>query len=92
MNRRRREVHLPSRVMVSGVGAYLACCEAGLGIAQFPRYRIADALAKGALREILPDLPPPSLPVHVLYAPQRQLPARLRVFVDWLVELMGKQA
>mgnify|MGYP001598069888 CR=1 FL=1 len=92
VNRRRREVHLPSRVMVSGVGAYLACCEAGLGIAQFPRYRIADALAKGALREILPDLPPPSLPVHVLYAPQRQLPARLRVFVDWLVELMGKQA
>ena len=23
----------------------------------------------------------------VLYPPQRQMPARLRVFVDWLVEL-----
>jgi DNA-binding transcriptional LysR family regulator len=90
--RRRREVSLPARVTVSGVDAYLACCEAGLGIAQFPRYRLADALARGTLRELLPDSPPPSLPVHVLYAPQRQLPARLRVFVDWLVELMGRQA
>jgi LysR family transcriptional regulator for bpeEF and oprC len=90
VNRRRRAVSLPARVAVSGVDAYLACCEAGLGLAQFPRYRIADALAKGTLREILPELPPPSLPVHVLYAPQRQMPARLRVFVDWLVELLGK--
>lgn len=88
--RRRREVRLPSRVSVSGVDAYLACCEAGLGIAQFPRYRIAGLLANGALREILPAMPPPTLPVHVLYAPQRQMPARLRVFVDWLVELMAK--
>ena len=91
VNRRRREVSLPARITVSGVDAYLACCEAGLGIAQFPRYRIVDALASGTLREILPGLPPPSLPVHVLYAPQRQLPARLRVFVDWLVELMARQ-
>ena len=92
VHRRRREVSLPARVTVSGVDAYLACCEAGLGIAQFPRYRLADALVKGTLREILPDAPPPSLPVHVLYAPQRQLPARLRVFVDWLAELMARRA
>ncbi len=92
LHRRRREVSLPARVTVSGVDAYLACCEAGLGIAQFPRYHLADALAKGTLREILPDAPPPSLPVHVLYAPQRQLPARLRVFVDWLAELMARPA
>ncbi|MDO1529187.1 LysR substrate-binding domain-containing protein [Fulvimonas sp. R45] len=91
VKRRRREVHLPSRVTVSGVDAYLACCEAGLGIAQFPRYRIAGALAGGSLCELLPGLPPPTLPVHVLYAPQRQMPARLRVFVDWLVELMAAQ-
>lgn len=91
VRRRRREVHLPSRVSVSGVDAYLACCEAGLGIAQFPRYRVVDALLGGTLLELLPDSPPPSLPVHVLYASQRQMPARLRVFVDWLVELMAKQ-
>ena len=91
VGRKRREVMLPGRVTVSGVEAYWGCCEAGLGIAQFPRYRIADAMSKGQLKEILPSMPPPSLPVTVLYPPHRQMPARLRVLVDWLVEVIGKQ-
>ena len=89
--RKRREVMLPGCVTVSGVEAYRSCCEAGLGIAQFPRYRVADALANSQLKEILLSTPPPSLPVTVLYPPHRQMPARLRVFVDWLVEVMQKQ-
>ncbi|WP_266156318.1 LysR family transcriptional regulator [Dyella silvatica] len=89
VQRKLRQLALPSRVTVNGVEAYLACCEAGMGIAQFPRYRIADALAKGELCEILPAYPPPSLPVTVLYPPQRQLPPRLRVFIDWLIERMA---
>lgn len=88
VGKRRREVVLPSRVTVNGVDAYLGCCEAGLGIVQFPRYHLADALASGELVELLPDTPPPSLPLTVLYPPQRQMPARLRVFVDWLAELV----
>ena len=42
---------------------------------------------KAALRELLPDHPPPALPLTVLYPQQRQMPARLRVFIDWLAEL-----
>ncbi|GLQ89486.1 LysR family transcriptional regulator [Dyella flagellata] len=91
VGRKRREVTLPGQVTVSGVEAYMACVEAGLGIAQFPRYRVADGLASGQLKEILSSTPPPSLPVTVLYPPHRQMPARLRVFVDWLVEVIGKQ-
>lgn len=91
VGRKRREVSLPGRITVSGVEAYRGCCEAGLGIAQFPRYHLAGALANGQLKEILPSTPPPSLPITVLYPPHRQMPARLRVFVDWLVEEMGKQ-
>lgn len=88
VGRRLREVALPARVTVSGTEAYLGCCEAGLGIAQFPRYRIDEALAKGKLVELLPSMPPPSLPVTVLYQSQRQLPLRLRVFIDWVAELL----
>jgi len=91
VKRKRREVVLPGRVTVSGVEAYLSCCEAGLGIAQFPRYRVAEGLAAGRFKEILPGMPPPSLPVTVLYSSHRQMPARLRVFVDWLVEVMARQ-
>jgi len=91
VGRKRREVVLPGCVSVSGVDAYLGCCEAGLGVAQMPRYRIGEALKSGRLRELLPAHPPPSLPMTILYPQQRQMPARLRVFVDWLVELTTDQ-
>lgn len=80
----RHEVQLPSRVTVSGVEAYLGCCEAGMGLAQLPRYHVADAIDRGEMMALLPETPPPPLPMTVLYPRQRHLPARLRVFVDWL--------
>lgn len=91
VGRKRRELILPGHVTVSGVEAYLACCEAGLGVGQFPLYRVTEGIASGVLREILTATPPPSLPVTVLYPAHRQMPARLRVFVDWLVEQMSRQ-
>jgi DNA-binding transcriptional LysR family regulator len=89
VNRKKRGVMLPGRITVSSTDAYMAACLAGLGIAQLSRYRISEHLVKGQLREILPASPPPTLPVTVLYPQQKRLPTRLRVFVDWLVELMG---
>jgi len=89
VGKRMREVHLPAPITVSGTEAYLACCEAGLGIAQFPRYRVERELGQGTLVELLPSMPPPSFPISVLYQSQRQLPLRLRVFIDWMAEVMG---
>lgn len=89
VGKRLREVDLPAPITVSGTEAYLACCEAGLGIAQFPRYRVERELKRGTLVEILPSMPPPSFPISVLYQSQRQLPLRLRVFIDWMAEVMG---
>jgi DNA-binding transcriptional LysR family regulator len=54
---------------------------------QVPRYRIEAQLGAGQLRVVLADLPPPAIPVSVLYPHQRQLSARVRVFADWLVQL-----
>ena len=88
VGRRRRELELPSRVTVSGTDAYLGCCEAGLGIAQFPGYHVAGQIARGELVSLLPESPPPPLPMTVLYPQQRHIPARLRVFIDWLAELL----
>jgi DNA-binding transcriptional LysR family regulator len=38
---------------------------------------------------VLPQWRAPGLPVTVLYAHRRQLPARLRVFMDWLAEVLA---
>ncbi|UGQ47597.1 LysR family transcriptional regulator [Massilia endophytica] len=84
-----RTVELNGKVSVYSADAYMECCLNGLGIVQVPRYRVAELLDSGALREVLPKYPPPSLPVSVLYPHQRQLSPRVRVFVDWLAELMS---
>lgn len=75
----------PAVVSVTGSDAYTAAALSGLGLVQVPRYRIETELATGLLQEVLPDLPPPTFPVSVLYPRQRQLSARVRVFADWLV-------
>jgi DNA-binding transcriptional LysR family regulator len=84
-----RTLQLPGRVSVNGGEAYVACCVGGMGFAQLPRYHVRELLASGALREVLPQYPPPPLPVTVLYPHQRQLSPRVRVFADWLAEVMA---
>ncbi|TAH44969.1 MAG: LysR family transcriptional regulator [Betaproteobacteria bacterium] len=80
---------LPATLSVNNGDAYLAACEAGLGIVQVPRYRVEHQFASGELFELLPDSPPPALPLSVLYPHHRHLSPRVRVFVDWLAELLG---
>lgn len=79
---------LPGTVSVSGVEMYTASAIAGLGIIQVPRYRIAQELRDARLLTVLPHLPPPPLPVTVLYSHKKQLSPRVRIFSQWLGELM----
>lgn len=85
-----REVVLPASVSVSGAGMYAATAIAGLGIVQVPRYRIEEALRDGRLETVLPSMPPPDLPVSVLYPQSRQLSPRVRVFVDWIKDVFAQ--
>lgn len=81
---------LPARVSVTGVDLYTGAALSGLGIVQVPRYRIVQELAAGSLRELLPDCPPPPMPVSVVYPQSRQLSARVRVFSHWLAAQLGQ--
>ena len=82
-----QNVALASVVSVTGADLYAGAAVAGLGLVQVPRYRVADDLAQGRLTEVLADMPPPPLPVSVLYPHSRQLSARVRVFTHWLGEV-----
>lgn len=53
-----------------------------------PRLGVGQALAEGALVEILPQLVAEPMPVTLLYAQRRHLPARVRTFMDWIAELL----
>lgn len=78
------ERQLPSRISVTGADLYTGAALAGLGIVQVPRYRIAQELDQGRLEILLPDHPPPPMPVSVLYPHNRQLSPRVRVFTQWI--------
>lgn len=81
---------LPARLAVNNRDAYVAAGEAGLGIVQVPRYHVERQLGTGRLVEVLADYRPPALPLNVLYPHHRHLTPRLRVFIDWLVELFAR--
>lgn len=78
------DLRLKSRVSVTGADLYTGAAISGLGLVQVPRYRIETELSEGRLRIVLPDIPPPPMPVSVLYPHSRQLSARVRAFSQWL--------
>ncbi|UCI06163.1 LysR family transcriptional regulator [Mesorhizobium sp. B1-1-8] len=84
-----REVVLPSRVTVANSDTSATLVRLGFGLYQAPRLRFVSDLEAGRLVEVLPDYPPSPTPISVLYPRSRQLSPRVRVFVDWLVEILG---
>ncbi|HLZ85332.1 MAG TPA: LysR family transcriptional regulator [Caulobacteraceae bacterium] len=59
---------------------------AGLGLTILPTFIVGDAVAKGDLSVILADYPLPSRSLYAVWPPNRQLSAKVRAFVDFLVE------
>ena len=82
-----RDFALHHRLVVDDTNAYLAAGLAGLGIIQAPTYSVRDALAAGKLVTLLDDYEQQARAIHVIYAPNRYLSAKVRVFIDWIVEL-----
>lgn len=75
---------LPGRLAVSGADAYIAGGRAGLGLIQVPRYGVRQWLENGELVELLPDMPPPDMPLYIMYPAGHFLAPRVSVFIDWL--------
>ncbi len=85
----RRTVTLPTTISVTGTESYLATARLGLGLVQVPLFHAVTDLEQGALVQVLPDCPPSSTPISLLYPRSRQLSPRVRAFVDWLVRAIG---
>lgn len=60
-----------------------AACR-GLGVALLPTVIAGEAVKAGLLTTVLDAFSPPPLPIHALYAPNRYLAAKTRLFVDFL--------
>ncbi|NUX56714.1 LysR family transcriptional regulator [Paraburkholderia youngii] len=87
---RKEGLELRHRLVVNDTNAYLAAGLASLGVIQAPTYSVRDAIVAGKLVPLLVDWRQPVIPVYVIYAPNRYLSAKVRVFIDWLVELFER--
>jgi DNA-binding transcriptional LysR family regulator len=78
-----------SRMTANNVLALLDAVETGFGIGVMPEPVVRRAMAAGRLRRLLPDW---TLAgdlrtglLHVVYAPTRHLPKKVRAFIDYLL-------
>lgn len=83
------ELRPASRVIVNNAENYIACCLAGLGLIQIPRFDVQHLLASGELVEVMPQQRAAAMPIALLYPHRRQRSRRLAVLIEWLEQLMA---
>lgn len=62
----------------------------GAGVLQTFRIVVQEDLARGTLKELLPQHAGTSRPFSIVYPANRHLPLRVRVFIDYLVEQLAR--
>ncbi|MBV4545616.1 LysR family transcriptional regulator [Pseudomonas triticicola] len=69
--------------------AYLAAGLAGMGVLWLPTYMSDAHVARGELVQLFEGWQLESMPLYLAYPPNRHVSLKLRVFIDWIVQLMA---
>lgn len=86
------EVSGPSRLSVNESNAMTAAVLAGLGVAQMGAFTAVPLIKRGELVQVLADWSTHSIPLYVVYPPNRHLSAKVRAFVEWVADLFSRHA
>lgn len=78
------EVPVAGRLVLDDPSAALAACEAGLGLFQSLELGLQPWLNSGRLVTVLDDWAGERFPLHAYFASRRQLPAKVRAFLDFI--------
>jgi DNA-binding transcriptional LysR family regulator len=81
-----RRVRITPRYTTNSADAAIGHACLGGGITQVLAYQVADAVRAGQLTVVLPDCEEPPLPIQVVFPSTRLLSAKVRAFVDLIVE------
>ncbi|HET7538787.1 MAG TPA: LysR family transcriptional regulator [Polyangiaceae bacterium] len=83
---RSESIAIQGRYSVNSVQLALSAALHGAGIAVLPAFFCAEALRAGHLAPVLEDWSPGRSEIHVVYPGSRHLSARVRLFVDALID------
>ncbi|MGE0348088.1 LysR family transcriptional regulator [Hydrogenophaga sp.] len=78
------------RLSVNESNAMAAAALAGLGIARMPAFTAMPLIERGELVRVLPDWKGETIPLYVVYPPNRHLSAKVRAFVEWVADLFAR--
>jgi len=84
-------VEVPSSLCSNNGEILLAAALQGIGITNLPTFIVGPHIEAGRLKLVLPQNPPPEHAIHALYAPNRYLAAKTRVFIDFLAARFGRE-
>lgn len=77
---------LPSSFAASEHQARVFAAESGLGLAQMLSLDVAESVQAGRLQRVLRNYEMADIPVHLVYHRSRHLSAKVRSFVDFMIE------
>jgi DNA-binding transcriptional LysR family regulator len=94
MHRGEERIEVQGRYVLSvdDGNAYLAAGLAGLGVLWLPHYMARPHLAGGELVPLFEDWRLDPMPLYVAFPPNRHVSAKLRVFIEWVAQLMALHA
>jgi len=72
--------------------AYLGAGLAGLGVLWLPDYMAREHALAGRLAPLFEDWRIDPMPLSIAWPPNRHMSRKLRVFIDWVIELMARHA
>ena len=76
-------------LLIDDGNAYLSGGLAGLGVLWLPDYMAKPFVANGQLQRVFADWRIDAMPMYVAFPPNRHVSKKLRVFIDWIIELMA---
>jgi DNA-binding transcriptional LysR family regulator len=91
MRRGQESIRVQGRYVlaVDDGNAYLEAGLVGLGALWLPRYIARAHVERGELQPLFEDWHLDPMPLYLAFPPNRHVSAKLRVFIDWVVELMA---
>lgn len=85
-------VSVQGRLVVNDMMFLRDATAAGMGIALLPSFLCSEQIQAGTLQQILPGWRPPENAIYAVYPSRRYLSAKVRVFLEFLIEQLSPTA
>ncbi|RJS90998.1 LysR family transcriptional regulator [Salinisphaera sp. Q1T1-3] len=83
------EIHPQGAVAINDATSLIDLALADAGVVMTGELNVIDHVASGRLLRLFPDHTSLAQPLNLLFHPRRTLSPKERVFIDWIVDLLG---